>query len=72
MLGSTIERITVASSRSATATPNPHLLEHHELSAGNPANTTTMIKAAPVMIRAVEATPEAPPRVLSRPGRSAP
>ena len=35
--------------------------------------TTTMINAAPVMIRAVEATPEATrPRASSRSGRSAP
>ena len=39
--------------------PEAHLLEHDQLSSGEPLNTTMMIRAAPVMIRAVEATPPA-------------
>ena len=48
---------TVASRSSAIATPNPICWNLHELPEAKPANTATMIIAAPVMIRAVDATP---------------
>ena len=57
MLGRTTERMTVASSSSAIATPKPICWNITSFPAAKPAKTTTMISAAPVMIRAVDATP---------------
>ena len=56
-LGSTIERMIVASISSATATPKPICWNMIRSPIAKPRNTATMINAAPVMIRAVEATP---------------
>ena len=50
-------RIRVASSRRATATPKPICWNMTSWPRAKPAKTTMMISAAPVMIRAVEATP---------------
>ena len=59
LLGRTIERMIVASSSSATATPKPICWNITSWPAAKPAKTTMMISAAPVMIRAVEETPVA-------------
>src|SRR5512132_3232875 len=61
-LGSTTERMTVASIRRAAATPNPICWN---MISSPLAKTATMIKAAPVMIRAVEATPKVTASVVS-------
>ena len=47
----------VASISSATATPKPICWNITRSPRAKPANTATMISAAPVMMRAVEATP---------------
>ena len=64
-LGSTTERMTVASIRRAAATPNPICWNMISSPLAKPAKTATMIKAAPVMIRAVEATPNVTASVVS-------
>ena len=56
-LGSMTERIIVASISNATATPKPICWNMTRSPIAKPRNTATMISAAPVMIRAVEATP---------------
>ena len=72
-LGSTTERISVASRISATATPKPISWNCTRSPRAKPVKTTTMISAAPVMIRAVDATPAARRRRACRgSGRSAP
>ena len=50
--GTRIERTIVASSSTATASPNPTCWRIDQLAGGEPAKTATMISAAPVMIRA--------------------
>ena len=69
--GSTTERMIVASISSATATPKPICWNMISSPLAKPANTATMISAAPVMIRAVEATPKTTACVVgsSSPGR---
>jgi transposase len=66
-LGSTIERMTVASIRSDTAMPNPVCCNITRSPAAKLAKTATMIRAAPVMIRAVEATPHRTASAVSAP-----
>jgi hypothetical protein len=65
VLGSTTERMIVASIRSAAATPKPICWNMISSPEAKPAKTATMIKAAPVMIRAVEATPKMTASVVS-------
>ena len=55
--GTRIIRTIVASSRIATASPNPICCRNTSRPVLNPRKTTTMISAAPVMIRAVDSTP---------------
>ena len=55
--GTTIERIIVASRKTATARPKPISWSETSRPAANPANTATMITAAPVMIPAVVRSP---------------
>src|SRR5262249_13268270 len=57
-LGRTTERMIVASIRSAAATPKPICWNMISSPLAKPAKTATMINAAPVMMRAVEATPK--------------
>ena len=57
--GTRIERTTVASRRMATPRPNPSCWMKTRLAEANPPKTATMIKAAPVMIRAVLCSPTA-------------
>ena len=58
-LGRTIDRMIVGVEEQRDRDPEAHLLEHHELAGGKPAKTMMMIRAAPVMIRAVEEMPVA-------------
>src|ERR1043166_980229 len=55
--GRITERMIVASISSATPTPKPICWKAIRSPFAKPAKTATMISAAPVMIRAVEATP---------------
>src|SRR5262249_22301608 len=64
-LGRRTERTIVASSSSATATPNPICWNMISSPRANPVNTAIMISAAPVMISAVDATPKVTARVES-------
>src|SRR5262245_54358562 len=64
-LGSRIERTIVASIRSATATPNPICWNMISSPRAKPVKTAMMISAAPVMIRAVDATPKVTASVVS-------
>jgi hypothetical protein len=58
VLGRTAEQITVGSSRKATATPKPICWNITSCpGAKPPPPPTTLISAAPVTIRAVDATP---------------
>ena len=57
--GTSTERIRVASIRSATATPKPICWNITSSPVAKPAKTTTMIRAAPVISRAVVRTPNA-------------
>ena len=57
MLGRTTDRMIVASARSATATPKPICWNMTRSPDAKPANTATMISAAPVMIPAVVLSP---------------
>jgi hypothetical protein len=56
----------VASINSAAATPKPICWNMTNSPAAKPANTATMTSAAPVMMRAVEATPKVTASVVSR------
>jgi hypothetical protein len=64
-LGRTTERMMVASIRSAAATPKPICWNMISSPLAKPAKTATMIRAAPVMTRAVEATPKVTALVVS-------
>ncbi len=55
--GTSTVRTIVASSRIATARPNPTCCRKTSRPVLNPRKTTTMISAAPVMMRAVDSTP---------------
>ena len=55
--GTRTVRITVASRSSAPPTPKPICWKPTRSPVANPANTTTMISAAPVMIRPVALIP---------------
>jgi hypothetical protein len=59
VLGRMTRRISVASRIRATATPKPISWNCRSCPRAKPANTATMISAAPVMILAVDATPPA-------------
>src|SRR5262249_12406360 len=63
--GSSTERMIVASISRATATPKPICWNMTSSPAAKPAKTATMISAAPVMMRAVEATPNVTASVVS-------
>ena len=58
-LGSSTERINVASIGSAIPTPKPICWNIESCPLANPANAATMISAAPVMILAVVDIPKA-------------
>ncbi len=60
-----IVRIRVASSSTATARPKPICWNITRSPAAKPANTATMISAAPVMMPAVAPTPSVTEAVLS-------
>ena len=55
--GTSTERTRVASISTATARPNPVSCRNTSRPAANPANTATMINAAPVMIPPVVRRP---------------
>ena len=57
--GTSTERITVASIRSATATPKPICWNITSSPVAKPTKTTMMISAAPVISREVVRTPNA-------------
>src|SRR5215211_261610 len=63
--GTSTERTTVASMRSAIAMPKPICWNITSSPAAKPAKTATMIRAAPVMIRAVEPMPKRTASALS-------
>jgi hypothetical protein len=57
--GTMIVRTSVASRKMATASPKPICCSMTRRPEAKPAKTTTMITAAPVMMRAVEVSPTA-------------
>ncbi len=57
LAGTRIERMTVASRMTATANPKPTCCMDARLLIAKPANTATMIAAAPVMSAAVWRVP---------------
>jgi hypothetical protein len=65
LAGTTTERMIVASSSRATATPKPMCWNMTMSPIAKPVKTATMISAAPVMMRAVELTPKATASVFS-------
>src|SRR5262249_29734342 len=66
-LGSTTDRMMVASISRATATPKPICWNMTRSPWVKPVKTATMISAAPVMIRAVEAAPQRTAAVVPAP-----
>ncbi len=56
LAGTSTQRMIVASMRSATPTPNPTCCVSARSPLANPAKTTMMMSAAPVITRAVVAT----------------
>ena len=58
------KRTIVASTSNATATPNPICWKDTSWPVAKPAKTTMMISAAPVIRRAVDATPWTIPSVV--------